>query len=66
MQQVGDDREERRLLPAMLGGSRSEGAADLAVELTLEPDAAGTVPRTNAIWLAMRPNRVGAPTMMPS
>ena len=32
MQQVGDDREERRLLAAMLGGGRGEGPADLAVE----------------------------------
>src|SRR5215468_2028138 len=29
MQEVGDDREQRGLLAAMLGGGRSEGAADL-------------------------------------
>src|SRR5204863_77861 len=42
----------------MLRGSRSEGAADLAVELTLEPDAAGTVPeRSHLARHAAEPGR---------
>src|SRR5579863_6078690 len=32
MQEVGDDREQRRLLAAMLGRGRGEGAADFAVD----------------------------------
>src|SRR3546814_18350407 len=41
MEQVGDDREQRPLLPAMLGRGRGERAADLAVELARRPPAAG-------------------------
>jgi hypothetical protein len=44
MEQVGDDREKRGFLPAMLSRGRREGTADLAVELALEPEAAGTIP----------------------
>ena len=31
VKQVGDDREQCRLLPAMLSRGRGEGAADLAI-----------------------------------
>src|ERR1044072_4484530 len=44
VQQVGDDREERGLLPAMLGRGRGERAADLAVERAGDPQPAGAVP----------------------
>src|SRR3546814_2520864 len=43
MEQVGDDREQRHLLPAMLGRGRGERAADLAVELARRPQAAGGI-----------------------
>jgi len=32
VQEIGDDREQRRLLPAMLRGARTERAADFAVQ----------------------------------
>src|SRR4029077_319847 len=41
VQEIGDDREQRGLLAAMLGRSRREGAADLAVQRALGPEAAG-------------------------
>src|SRR3984957_9789487 len=43
MQQVGDDREKRGLLAAVLGRGRGKGAADLAVQRALHPEAAGLV-----------------------
>src|SRR3712207_1034989 len=43
VQQVGDEREQRGLLTAMLGGSGGEGRADLAVQRTARPEAAGPV-----------------------
>ncbi len=43
VQQVGDDREQRYLLPAMLGRGRREGAADLAVERASHPQPASLV-----------------------
>ena len=53
MQEVGDDREQRGLLAAVLGRGRGKGAADLAV-------------RKFAICDDMRPKRVPVPTMMAS
>src|ERR1700674_5604487 len=43
MQQVGDNREQRGFLAAMLGRCRSEGAADLAVQRPFHPETAGLV-----------------------
>src|SRR4051812_18581190 len=43
VQQVGDDRKQRGLLAAMLRGGRGEGAADLAVQGALGPEAAGLI-----------------------
>src|SRR5262249_46640528 len=43
VQQICDDREQRGLLAAMLGGGRGEGAADFAVQRALHPEAAGLV-----------------------
>src|SRR5262249_8588351 len=43
MQQVGDDREQRGFLAAMLGRGRGEGAADLAMQRALGPEPAGLV-----------------------
>jgi hypothetical protein len=40
MQEVGDEREQGRLLAAMLGGGRGEGRADLAVQRAPRPEAA--------------------------
>jgi len=37
MQKIGDDREQRGLLPAMLCGGRRKRAADFAVERTAHP-----------------------------
>jgi hypothetical protein len=44
VEEGGDDREERRLLPAVLGRGRGEGAADLADEGVRRPEPAGLVP----------------------
>src|SRR5213083_2596629 len=41
VQQVGDNRKQRGLLAAVLSGARGEGAADLAVQGALGPQAAG-------------------------
>src|SRR3984893_4436170 len=43
MQQIGDDRKQRGFLAAVLGRGRGEGAADLAVQRALHPEAAGLV-----------------------
>src|ERR1700730_14514964 len=43
VQQVGDDREEGRLLAAMLCRGRREGAADLAVQSSTLPKPPGLV-----------------------
>src|SRR5467141_11467 len=43
MQEVGDDREQRGLLAAVLGRGRAKGAADLAVQRAFHPEAAGLV-----------------------
>src|SRR5580765_8406188 len=43
MQQRDVEREDRRLLPAMLGGAAGEDAADLADQRALHPQAAGLV-----------------------
>src|SRR5438552_14198392 len=43
VQLVGDDRKQRGLLAAMLGRARGEGAADLAVQGALGPEAAGLI-----------------------
>src|SRR5687768_17447909 len=43
MQQIGDDRKERRFLPAMLAAGRHEGRADLAVHPAGRPQAARTI-----------------------
>src|SRR3954454_4340857 len=42
-EQVGDEREQGRLLAAVLGGGRGEGRADLAVQRAARPQAAGAV-----------------------
>src|SRR6267143_1012309 len=43
MQEVGDDREQRGLLAAVLGRGRRKGGADLAVQRALHPEPAGLV-----------------------
>ncbi len=43
MQEVGDDREQRGLLAAVLGRARGKGAADLAVQCALHPEPASLV-----------------------
>src|ERR1700730_10905222 len=43
VQEISDDREQHRLLPAMLGGGRRERAADLAVQCTARPKSASLV-----------------------
>src|ERR1700686_2506621 len=43
MQQIGDDREQRGFLATVLGRGRGEGAADLAVQCALHPEAAGLI-----------------------
>src|SRR6516225_4832584 len=65
MQQVGDDRKQRRLLTAMLGCGSGEGAADLAVKGTFRPQPTGLIEKF-AICEDMRPKRVPVPTMMAS
>src|SRR3546814_21121106 len=44
VEQVGEDAEQRRCLPAMLRGGRGEGCTNLAREQPLRPDAAGGIP----------------------
>src|SRR6266436_7753318 len=43
MQEVGDDREQRGFLAAVLGCGRGKGAADLAVQRAFHPEAAGLI-----------------------
>jgi len=43
MQKIGDDREEGRLLPAMLRRARRKRTADLAVQYSARPKSAGLV-----------------------
>src|ERR1700733_9993818 len=43
MQEVGDDREQRGFLAAVLGRGRGEGAADFAVQRALGPETAGLI-----------------------
>src|SRR5512139_948099 len=43
VEQICDDREERCLLPAMLGRGRGEGRTDLAVECATCPEAASLI-----------------------
>src|SRR5450756_1274817 len=43
MQEVGDDREQRGFLAAVLARGRGESAADLAVQGALGPEAAGLI-----------------------
>ena len=43
MQQIADDREERRLLAAMLGSGGRESRPDLPFQGTFRPQAAGLV-----------------------
>jgi hypothetical protein len=43
VQKVGDDREQRRLLPAMLRGARRERAANLAVQGSARPKSSRLV-----------------------
>src|SRR5258708_5509682 len=43
MQQVRDDREQRRFLAAVLGRGRRERAADFAVQDAAHPQAAGLI-----------------------
>src|ERR1700681_1880218 len=43
MQEIGDDREQRGFLAAVLGRGRAEGAANLAVQRALHPEAAGLI-----------------------
>src|ERR1700676_4199426 len=43
MQEVGNDREQRGLLAAVLGRGRAESAADLSVQRAFHPEAAGLV-----------------------
>src|SRR5258708_13992355 len=42
-QEIGDDREQRGLLAAVLGRGGGESAADLAVQGALGPEAAGLI-----------------------
>lgn len=37
MQKIGDDREQRRFLAAVLSGARCEGSTNLAVQCALRP-----------------------------
>jgi hypothetical protein len=37
VQKIGEDREQRRLLPTMLRGGRSQRSADLAVQCSARP-----------------------------
>ena len=43
MQEVGDDREERHLLAAMLRGRGGEGAPDFPMQRATHPQAAGLI-----------------------
>ena len=43
VQEIRDDREQRRLLASVLGGRRRECAPDLAVERTAHPQPAGLI-----------------------
>src|SRR6516164_5743012 len=43
MQEIGDDGKQGGFLAAMLGRGRGEGSADLAVQRSLHPEAAGLI-----------------------
>ena len=57
MQQIGQHREQRRLLPAMLRGGGTEGGAHLADQRAAHPQPAGLVPE--ARHLAAHPPVTG-------
>ncbi len=56
VQQVGNDREQRHLLPAMLRGGRRERAADLAVQCSARPKPTGLVEEVGQLgWHPAKP-----------
>ena len=64
-QQIGDHGEQRGFLATVLGGRTGEGGADLAVQRTAQPQAAGLIEERRHLR-GMRPKRVGVPMMMAS